>query len=161
MFITFSWLVPDLFMTFSSFADYLLFHFSQLDQALFMTLQSSELTKTMKLNRLTGLSLTQLSPAYLNLFRSKVVTKAFLSNAHFYFPIWRARVKSCGRELMFVSRYLLDRAMTDPQNCWVFFLAELRNYKQFFNLNDCLDGILFKAVFPVNDILCLLSWLPK
>ena len=33
------------------------------------------------------------------------------------------------------------------------FLSELRHFQQFFNINDCAEGILFKAILPVNDIL--------
>ena len=31
-------------------------------------------------------------------------------------------------------------------------LGELRNFKHFFNINDCAEGLLFKAILPVNDI---------
>ena len=33
------------------------------------------------------------------------------------------------------------------------FLSELRHFQKFFNINDCAEGILFKAILPVNDIL--------
>ena len=32
------------------------------------------------------------------------------------------------------------------------FWQELRNFKKYFNINDCAEGILLKVLLPANDI---------